>query len=120
MSLVKENKVPIDQESSIASKTIQLRIIGFYEDHQYRFICLDTDIAVADQTLSVAEQKMKDAILCYFESFTLKEILNGQYLRLAPIGYRIRWYIVPLLNRVSWLISQIANYDPKSKKLKFA
>lgn len=102
---------------------IELRIIGFNLDGNFQFICLETDIAISSETLHGAKEKMRDALLSYFQSFSKKEIETNAFMRRAPLKYSVLWYLLSIagfIKNLTFFFSSKVDYDPNSQNLKLA
>ena len=103
--------------------SIHLRIVGRKSGDRFFAICLETDIAVQGHSLAEVEHKMRDALLAYFKSFDIDEIMRGEFIRKAPLVYRARWNVVMLLGFMRRVLDTIAysgDYDPASHRLNIA
>jgi len=103
---------------------IILRVVAFVQDNRFHLLCLETDIAVVGDSLHEAKQKISDALIAYFKSFSDDEIINGNYLRKAPMRYRflftISKYVYNIMQIFKNLSSFTVNYDKNSEHLSFA
>jgi hypothetical protein len=65
---------------------------------------------------------MKDAMGLYLRSFSAEQLQNHAYIRLAPVGYRVRWWfrwnVIRLMRLLSGPIR--ATYDISTSRLSFA
>ena len=103
------------------SNQISLRVIGFSRKGSIHFLCLDTDVAVRGNSVEDAKRKMVDALRSYFETFTEKEMEQGEFIRYSPLRYRLLWRVgmgVGFLRRL--MQTFVTTYDPHSGQLKFA
>jgi len=85
-------------------------------------ICLETYIAVQAQSWEDLETKMRDAAQLYFQSFGTDAIERGEYMRMAPLSYRLLWSFRSVFLGLTKLISEPlrATYDPLHARLQFA
>jgi len=102
---------------------IALRVMAHKKDGEYFAICLETDVAVQANSIQEMKSKMRDAMLSYFKSFEPEEIEAGEYIRMAPLHYRIRWNTIYIIHFAGQLLRSMifnVNYDPSSRHLRFA
>ena len=103
---------------------INLRVFGFVNNGMFQLICLETDVAVSAESLSEAKNKMRDALISYFNSFSKEEIENEEYKRKAPFRFRVAWTfrfaIMHTMLNLQYLFSANADYNPHSKNLRLA
>jgi hypothetical protein len=102
---------------------IALRVMAHKKNGIYFAICLETDVAVQADSVQEVKSKMRDALLSYFKSFESKEIEAGEYIRLAPLHYRIRWNAIYIVRFSGQLLRSMIfniNYNPSSRHLSFA
>jgi hypothetical protein len=104
------------------NSSIPLRMIVFKTRNEWTMICLETYIAVQASVWEDLETKMRDATQIYFQSFTKEAIERGEYIRKAPIGYRLLWSFRSTFLGLTRLISGPlrATYDPLHERLQFA
>lgn len=105
------------------NKTIQLRVMGFVQDGEFQLICLDTDIAISAKSEEEAKNKMGNALISYFKTFSNEEIERGLFYRRAPLKYFAWWRIgmtIAFVVSIVYFFSSIANYDRDSHTLKLA
>jgi len=103
--------------------SIHLRIVGRKSGDRYFAICLETDTAVQGHSVEEIERKIKDALLAYLKSFESDEIMRGEFIRKAPLVYRVQWQVftvVGFLRRVLDTIAFSGDYDPASGRLNIA
>lgn len=102
-------------------EAIQLRIITWRsKSNKFRAVCLETNLFFQAESEHDLVVKMKDGIKGYLDCFTEAEIASGDYIRPAPLKYRVIWFIKPLLSLINSYKSKKANYNFTSGKLKFA
>ena len=102
--------------------TISLKRLTFQEGNEFYSVCLDVNIVVSGKSLDEVKEKMGNALISYFNSFTIDELRNHKYIRKAPLSYYFKYHIAVPLYRFTRLLKPSYNleYDPKSKDLKFA
>jgi hypothetical protein len=101
---------------------IPLRMIVFKGRNEWTMICLETYIAVQAPVWEEIETKMRDASQLYFQSFSAEAIERGEYIRMAPMTYRLLWSFRAAFLSITKLISGPlrATYDPLHARLQFA
>jgi hypothetical protein len=101
---------------------IPLRMIVFKRQNEWTMICLETYIAVQANLWEELEAKMRDATQIYFQSFSPEAIERGEYLRIAPLTYRLLWSFRSVFLGLTKLVSGPirATYDPLHSRLQFA
>jgi|SRR5665213_2206853 len=101
---------------------IPLRMIVFKGRQEWTMICLETYIAVQAEVWEDLETKMRDATQLYFQSFSAEAIERGEYVRMAPVSYRLLWSFRSVFLGLTKLISGPlrATYDPSQARLQFA
>jgi hypothetical protein len=102
---------------------IRLRILAHKNNNVYFAICLETDIAIQANSIPKLKSKMRDAILSYFKSFTKEEVESCQYIRKAPLEYRIKWNVISCVRFAKQLLRLMVfniNYNPTTHKLQVA
>ena len=101
---------------------IALRMVAFGDGGRLHMICLETDIMVVGESWDSLRQKMKDATLLYFQSFSLEQLRAGAYIRKAPFKYQLEWLFKVTVRRLWHRLtdSTKAVYDPQSSNLRFA
>lgn len=101
---------------------IPLRMIVFKGRDEWTMICLETYVAVQAHVWEDLENKMRDATQLYFQSFSSDAIERGEFIRMAPLSYRLLWTFRSVFLGLTKLISGPlrATYDPLQSRLQFA
>ena len=99
---------------------IKLSIVGYIKNNRFYLMCLDTDILVVADSFEEAKQKMLNALISYLRTFTHKEILDGRYIRRAPLKFWMKYYLGEFLSSLINLSRLKAKYDVKEENLRFA
>jgi hypothetical protein len=104
------------------SGTILLRILAFQESDRIYMVCLDTNIFIRAGNLDEAMGKMLDALRSYLYTFDENEILEGKYIRKAPLKYFMDWHLNTFLYKTFKIVKTFCNieYNPHSKNLQVA
>ena len=108
------------KEGSEMVGKLTLRVLFYEHENVIRGICLETNIGVQAETFEGAIQKMQDATILYMTSFSPDELFKQEYLRPAPIKYRVMWSLFLFLKFLSALRREEIDYDPQTKHLSFA
>ena len=104
-------------------KSIDLRVIGFVRDGNFQLICIDTDVAISAKSEAEAKNKMRDALISYFKTFSKEEIERETFIRKSPLKYFVWWRIgvaITFVINIAYFFSSIAKYDSDSHTLKLA
>ncbi len=115
------HKIPSHQKKEgVGMQKLTLRVLFFEHQGIYRGVCLETYTVVEARTFEKALTKMQDALSIYLDAFSLEEILDGKFYRIAPLKYRIKSWSYLFLKSLSKLRKEEIDYDPQTKNLRFA
>ena len=95
---------------------------AFRKGDKWYMLSLDTNIAVRANSWEELTDKMKDATVLYFESFTPQELTAGKWIRKAPRKFWLAWRFKHSFIRAMNLLNGPleADYDPVTSRMRFA
>ena len=101
-------------------RTVKLHVLSYVKKNRFYLICLETDIMTVADSFEEGKNKMQDALLSYFKTFTLKELEADKYIRKAPLKYRIMTLLLKFDIHFESASKINRNYNIRGKELSFA